>query len=65
MKGLIAAAAAALALTGCIAVPAPYGGDPYYDAYYYGPPAVGVGIYAAPHRHHHYHHRHHRHRHWR
>ncbi len=44
MKGLIVAAAAALGLTGCIAVPAPYGPE----AYYYPAPAVGVGVYAAP-----------------
>jgi len=57
MKRLIVAAAAALGLTGCIAVPAPYGPE----AYYYPAPAVGVGIYAAPvYRHHHrrHHHRH-------
>jgi hypothetical protein len=60
MKSLIAAAAALLALSGCVAVPAPYyGGDPYY----YPAPAVGVGIYAPVYRHHHHHRRHHRH--WR
>jgi hypothetical protein len=57
MKGLIGAAVAALALTGCIAVPV---GAPYPDTYYYPAPAVGVGIYAAPgYRHHHHHHRYH------
>jgi hypothetical protein len=30
MKGLIIAAAAALGLAGCVAVPAPYGPDAYY-----------------------------------
>ena len=57
MKGLLVAAAAALGLTGCIAVPAPYGPE----AYYYPAPAVGVGIYSAPvyrYHHHRYHHRH-------
>lgn len=64
MKGLIVAAAAALGLAGCVAVPAPYGPDAYYpDAYYYPAPAVGVGIYAAPYRYHHRHH--HQQRHWR
>ena len=62
MKALIIAAAAALGLTGCVAVPA-YGPDPYYpEAYYYPAPAVGFGFYAAPgYRHHRHHHRHHRH----
>ena len=50
MKGLIGAAVAAVALSGCIAVPAPYP-----DAYYYPAPAIGVGVYAAPaYRHPHY-----------
>ena len=44
MKLLISAALAAVALSGCIAVPAPYAGD----GYYYPAPAVGVGVYAAP-----------------
>lgn len=44
MKTLIVAAVAALGLSGCVAVPAPY----YGDAYYYPAPAVGVGVYAAP-----------------
>ena len=43
MKRLFVAAAALVALAGCVAVPAPYG-----DAYYYPAPAVGVGIYSAP-----------------
>ena len=60
MKGLIVAAAAALGLTGCIAVPAPYGAD----AYYYPAPAVGVGIYAAPAYRPYYRHHHHYHRQW-
>ena len=58
MKGFIVAAAAALGLTGCIAVPAPYGPD----AYYYPAPAVGVGVY-APYPHY-YRHHHRPHRHW-
>lgn len=45
MKSLIAAAAAALGLAGCVAVPAPYYPA---DGYYYPAPAVGVGIYSAP-----------------
>ena len=64
MKSLIVAAVAIFGLAGCIAVPAPYGGE----AYYHPAPAVGVGIYAAPafygyrHRGHHHGHRHgHRH----
>lgn len=60
MKGLIIAAAAALGLAGCVAVPAPYGPD----AYYYPAPAVGFGIYAAPDYRHHRHHHHRHHRHW-
>jgi hypothetical protein len=63
MKRLLLAAGAALALTGCIAVPAPYP-----DAYYYPAPAVGVGIYAGPGFHHHSprgHYRHRGYRHWR
>lgn len=57
MKALLVAAAATIALTGCIVVPAPYS-----DAYYYPAPAVGVGIYAGPgfHHHHGYHRRGHR-----
>ena len=66
MKKLILAAAAAIGLGGCVAVPAPY----YGDAGYYAPaPAVAVGVYPAPvyygyrhHRHGHRHHRHHGHR---
>ena len=67
MKKLILAAAAAIGLGGCVAVPAPY----YGDAGYYSPaPAVAVGVYPAPvyygfgHRHGHRHHghRHHGHR---
>lgn len=61
MKRWIVAAAAALGLTGCIAVPAPY----YPDAYSYPAPAVGVGIYSAPGFYHHRHHRHHHRGHWR
>jgi len=57
MKGSIGAAVAALALTGCIAVPV---SAPYSDAYYYPAPAVGVGIYAAPGHRYHHHHRSHR-----
>jgi hypothetical protein len=60
VKRLIVAAAAALGLTGCIAVPAPYGAD----AYYYPAPAVGIGVYSAPVYRDHYHHRHWR-GHWR
>lgn len=62
-----AVAAVALALGGCVAVPAPYSAYPG-EAYYYSGPAVGVGIYAPPvyyrdgPRHRHYHHRGHRHR---
>ena len=64
MKSLIAAAAAVLALGGCVAVPASHPAEAYY---YYPAPAVGVGIYSAPsyhYRHHrpHRHHRHHRYR---
>jgi hypothetical protein len=45
MKKLIGAAVAAVALSGCVAVPAPY----YGDAGYYSPaPAVAVGVYAPP-----------------
>jgi hypothetical protein len=46
MKRLIGAAAALVAFGGCVAVPAPYAGDPYY----YPAPAVGVGVgvYAPP-----------------
>ena len=58
MKRLIAAAAAALGLTGCVAVPA-YGPD----AYYYPGPTVGVGVYAAPAYRPYWRHRHHHHRH--
>ena len=42
MKGLIVAALAALGLTGCVAVPAPYAYGP--DPYYYPAP----GYYPAP-----------------
>ena len=59
MKSLIVAALAVAALGGCVAVPGPYYGP---DAYYYAPPAVGIGIYSRPGFHPH---RHHRHRHWR
>jgi hypothetical protein len=55
MRRLVVAAAAAMTLGGCIAVPAPY-----TEGYYYPAPAIGVGIYSAPivvhgHRHHHRH----------
>ena len=43
VKGLIIAAAAAVGLVGCIAVPAPYS-----DGYYYPGPSVGVGVYPPP-----------------
>ena len=59
MKRLIVAVAAAVGLSGCVAVPAHYPAD----AYYYPAPAVGVGIYSAPSYHHR--HRHHRHYHGR
>jgi hypothetical protein len=65
MKIAMLAAAAAVMLGGCVAVPA----DPYYagPAYYY-PPTVSVGVHygASYHRHRggHYGHRHH-YRHWR
>ena len=55
MKSLIMAAVAALALGGCVVVPATYPGD----AYYYPAPAVGVGVYSAP-AYHHYRDRHYR-----
>ena len=59
MRSVIVAAAAALALGGCVAVPAAYP----VDAYYYPAPTVGVGIYSAPGFYHpQRHHRHHRHR---
>jgi hypothetical protein len=65
MMKLLLAAAAAVGLTGCVAVPAPYP-----DAYYYPAPTIGVGIYSGPGFHHHRGHRghygHRRHgRHWR
>lgn len=44
MKSVIVAAMAIFGLAGCIAVPAPYAGEAYYNP----APAVGVGIYAAP-----------------
>ena len=61
MKRLIVAALAAVGLGGCVAVPAPYYGEPAYYA------APAVGVYVAPHyrhgwRHHHRHHHHHHHR---
>jgi hypothetical protein len=47
MKSLILAAAAALGLGGCVAVPAPY--SSYAEnAYYYPAPAIGVGVYTGP-----------------
>ena len=54
MKIGVIAGLTAFALTGCVAVPAPYYSD---GPYYYPAPAVGVGIYAAPwyHGHHHHH----------
>lgn len=67
MKGLLAAAIAAVGLTGCVAIPAPV----HADAYYYGAPTVGIHAghgYHHPHRYHHRHgYRHHghgRHHHW-
>ena len=65
MKKLIVAALAAVGLSGCIAVPAPYAGDPYYypaAPVVVAPPVVGIGLgFHGGHRHHHRHHRHHRH----
>ena len=59
MKKLIVAALAAVGLSGCIAVPAPYAGDPYY---YPAAPVVGIGVYGG-YRPHYHRHRHH-YRHW-
>lgn len=60
MKSWIVAGIAALGLTGCVAIPAPYS---YYpdNGYYYPAPAAGVGIYSGPgHYRHRQHHRRHR-----
>jgi hypothetical protein len=53
MKALFLAAAAAVALSGCVAVPAgPYYGDAgYYGGsagYYYPAPSVSIGAYYGP-----------------
>ena len=61
MKRLIIAAAAALGLAGCVAVP--YGGDPYYGGpAYYPAPVVnfGVGVHSGYGYHRHHHPRHYR-----
>ena len=60
MKKLIVAALAAVGLGGCVAVPAPYYGDP---GYYAPAPAVAVGVYPAP-VYYGYGYRHYRHRRW-
>jgi hypothetical protein len=64
MKGLIIAAAGAVVLSGCVAVPAHYPDHGYY--YHPAPASVGVSVYSAPayyparpyYRHHHRHRRH-------
>ena len=64
LKPALLVVAAALALSGCVAYPAPGyyadGGynDPYYGSYYspyyYGPPVVGTVVIGGGHSHHHW-----------
>ena len=57
LKPALLVLAGALALSGCVAYPAPgyysYGySDPYYAPYYYGPPAYGAVVIGGGRFHH-------------